>query len=107
MEEKVRVPEEDGMEGTDSTELMEEEDDGVVILRDRDILRAAMMKRHTTQAAVAKKMGVLANSLSQNMTRSRISMDNFKKILDAMDYDIYIVDRNTREAEWCVDVEDW
>ena len=82
-------------------------DDEVVILRDRDILRAAMKRRHATQNAVAEKMGMLPNSLSQNMNRTRISMENFKKILDALDYDIYIVDRNNQEAIWCVDVEDW
>ena len=78
----------------------------VVVLRDRDILRAAMMERHTTQMAVAEKMGMLPNSLSQNMNRNHISMDKFKAILDAMDYDIYIVDRNNKEAMWCVDVDE-
>ena len=79
----------------------------VVVLRDRDILRAAMKERSTTQIGVAKKMGISQNTLSQNMTRDRISVEKFKKILDAMDYDVYIVDRNNKEAKWCVDVEDW
>lgn len=78
----------------------------VVVLRDRDILRAAMTKRNTTQKVVAEKMGIAQTALSGNMSRDRISMDKFKAILDAMDYDIYIVDRNTGETEWCVDVDE-
>ena len=83
---------------------MEEEE--VVVLNEKDILRAAMRHRSTTQGAVAQKLGMSQNALSQNMTRERISMDKFKKILDAMDYDIYIVDRNTGNSEWCVDVDE-
>ena len=78
----------------------------VVVINERDILRAAIMERHTTQQAVADKLGMLSNALSQNINRSRISMDNFKKILDAMDYDVYIVDRKNKEALWCVDVDE-
>ena len=79
----------------------------VVVLRERDILRAAMNTRHTTQAAVGVKMGLSQTALSQNMSRDRISVEKFKKILDAMDYDVYIVDRTNKEAVWCVDVDDW
>jgi transcriptional regulator with XRE-family HTH domain len=79
----------------------------VVVLRDRDVLRAAMKERGMTQLSVAQKLGMLPNALSQNMNRNHISMDKFKAILDAMDYDVYIVDRNNKEAKWCVDVEDW
>ena len=78
----------------------------IVVLNERDILRAALHHRHATQQSVADKLGMSPNALSQNINRSRISMDNFKKILDAMDYDIYIVDRNTGESEWCVDVDE-
>lgn len=77
----------------------------VTILQDKDIMRMAIKARGTTQQQVAEKMGTSQNALSANMNRGRTSVENFKKILDALDYDIFIVDRKTGEAEWCVDVE--
>ena len=78
----------------------------VVVLDDKSILRAAMMERSVTQVALSEKLGISQSTLSGNMTRNRMGLDNFKKILDAMDYDVYVVDRRNKEAKWAVDTEE-
>lgn len=78
--------------------------DDVTILNEQDVLRAAMLRRGTNQTKLADKMGMLRNGLSQNMSRKRISLEMFRRILDAMDYDVYVVDRKTNEVAWKVDV---
>ena len=77
----------------------------VVILEDKGILRMALKRRGMTQANVASKLGIVPHAVSANMTRDHMGLDNFVKMLDAMDYDVYVVDRRTKEGVWCVDVE--
>lgn len=76
-----------------------------IILTENDVLRAAIKARGTSQVDVAKKLGMLQSALSQNIGRGRMTVDKFKTILDAMDYDVYVVDRRTGKAAWALDVE--
>ena len=76
-----------------------------IVLREQDVLRAAIRTRGTTQVEVAKKLGMLQGALSDSMSRNRVAVDKFKTILDAMDYDVYIVDRKTGEAVWALEVD--
>lgn len=69
---------------------------------EQEILRLAQRKRKVTQAMISEKIGVRGSALSQSMSRPRISLGMFAKILNAMGYDIMIVDRETGEAEWRV-----
>lgn len=69
------------------------------------IMRNAMKARGVTQVGLAEKMGMLQSSLSTRMTRQRISLESFRDILDALDFDIVIVDRDTGEEIWKVEVE--
>lgn len=75
-------------------------------LNERDILKKAQRKRAVTQETLAQRIGVKRNALNQNMNRSRMSLNTFIDVLNAMDYDIVIVDRETGEAEWKIDVPD-
>lgn len=72
---------------------------------DRMILKKAQKQRNTTQTVLAHQIGVSQNALSQSMNRPRISLGMFAKILDALDYDVMIVNRETGEAEWQLYVE--
>lgn len=78
--------------------------DQAEMLSENAILKAAIKKRNTTQTELADKMGMLRNGLCQNINRPHMTMDKFKEILDALEYDIYIVDRETGKAEWTLDV---
>ena len=73
-------------------------------LSERDILKKAQRKRAVTQETLAQRIGIKRNALNQNMNRSRMSLNTFVDVLNAMDYDIVIVDRETGEAEWKIDV---
>lgn len=77
----------------------------VVILEDKAILRMALKRRGMRQEDVGNKIGIKRNAVSANMTRDHMGLDNFVKMLDAMEYDVYVVDRRTKEGVWCVDVE--
>ena len=72
----------------------------------KDILKMAKNRRKITQTALAEKMGMKQNALSAYMLRNRISVWGFVKILNALDYDVVIVDRSTGEAEWKVEEEE-
>ena len=78
----------------------------VTVLDDKGILRMAIRERGTNQINVSEKLGIKQCTLSSNMNRERMGLDNFKKILDVLDYDVMVVDRKTGEAVWCLDVED-
>ena len=81
------------------------EENLVPIRGDKDILRLAQKSRHVTQDIIAEKLGVKRNALCQSMNRSRMSLGMFAKILDALDYDVVVVNRETGEAEWQLYVE--
>ena len=69
-----------------------------------DILRASMKERGITQVELADKLGILQSSLSGNINRRRMSLEVFREILDAMEYDVAVVDRRTGEIMWKVEV---
>lgn len=73
---------------------------------EREIMKKAQRKRAVTQETLAQRIGIKRNALNQNMNRSRMSLNTFVDVLNAMDYDIVIVDRETGEAEWKIDVPD-
>lgn len=81
------------------------EDKRIPIREDKEILKKAQRSRHVTQEVIANALNIKQNSLCQNMSRPRMSLGMFAKILDVLDYDVVIVDRETGEAEWQLYVE--
>ena len=71
---------------------------------DKMILKRAQKEREITQTELAEKMGTTQSALSGNMRRDRMSMDVFRDVLDALDYEIVIVDRKTGEPKWRVEL---
>lgn len=78
---------------------------GIEYEEDKYILRQARSERKIRQIDLADKLGIKQNSLSTAMGRQRMSLSVFRKILDALDYDVVIVDRKSGEAKWKVDGE--
>ena len=76
-----------------------------LIMRENDILSAARSCKGMTQAAIGKKLNMLQNAVSMNMSRKRISLEMFARLLDAMGYDVVVVDRDDGSAKWKVEVE--
>lgn len=74
-----------------------------IVLEDKDILRSAIRERNTTQKELGSKIGMSQTALSGNLTRDRMSLDNFKRMLNALDYDVAVIDRETGEVRWVVD----
>lgn len=72
---------------------------------DKDILKMAQKSRHVTQDMIAEKLNVKRNALCQSMNRTRMSLGMFTKILDVLDYDVVVVNRETGEPEWQIYVE--
>ena len=72
---------------------------------DRDLLKLAQKSRQVTQETIANRMNIKRNALNQNMNRTRMSLDTFAKVLDVLDYDIVITDRDTGKAMWKLEVE--
>ena len=81
------------------------EDKRIPTREDKDILKKAQRSRQVTQEVIANALNMKRNSLCQNMSRPRMSLGMFAKILDVLDYDVVIVDRETGEAEWQLYVE--
>ena len=67
---------------------------------ENDVIRVAMKARGLTQTALAEKVGTAQNSLSNAINRSRMSVQWLKKILDAMGFDLVVVDRKTGKQCW-------
>ena len=62
----------------------------------KHIIKSAMAHRGFTQNAVAKKAGWKnQSSLGTAINRENPSVDTMFRILDALEYDIVIVDRNS------------
>ena len=76
------------------------EDKRIPIRNEKDILKLAQKSRHVTQDVIAERIGVKRNALNQNMNRTRMSLDTFVKVLNALEYDIVITDRETGEQSW-------
>mgnify|MGYP002524305154 CR=1 FL=1 len=72
-------------------------------MEDKKVLKEALKSRGMTQTALAKELGMLVSGLSMNMSRDNMGLDNFRKILNALDYDVVVVDRRTGEKVWTVD----
>lgn len=71
---------------------------------DTMILKRALRSRDMMQSELAERMGIKQSTMSTNMRRDRMSMDVFRDILDALDYEIVIVDRKTGEPKWRVEL---
>ena len=72
--------------------------------KSNEILRMAKDSKGFRQTELAEKLGMAQASLSGNMNRSRIGLDVFAKLLDAMGYDVTIVDRESGKELWKVEV---
>lgn len=81
------------------------EDKRVPVRFDRDIIKYARKARGTTQDVIAGKLGIKQNALSQGVNRSRMSLWMFSRVLNALDYDVVVVDRETGEPMWKLLVE--
>lgn len=77
----------------------------VTELTDKAILKKAQRMRNMTQMELADALGMKQNSLSGSMRRDRMSLGVFAKILDALDYDVVIADRETGNVMWKLEVE--
>ena len=71
-------------------------------MEDKRILMEAMHRRGLTQTRLGERIGMKQNALSANMTRDRMGLDNFRKILNGMGYDVAVVDQRTKEVLWIV-----
>ena len=74
----------------------------ILVLNEGDAIRSAMKERGMKQIELAEKLGMLQSGLSNSINRKHISVDVFKTILDAMGYDVAVVDRQTGEVKWKV-----
>lgn len=81
------------------------EDKRIPIRGDKDILKLAQKSRHVTQDVIGERLGVKRNALCQSMNRARMSLGMFSKILDSLDYDVVIMNRETGEPMWTLYVE--
>ena len=72
---------------------------------DKAILRMALKERGTTQVEVADKLGMYQSGLSGLMNRQKMTIYGFSTILNAMDYDLAVVDRETGEVKWKVAIK--
>ena len=77
----------------------------ILVLNEGDAIRSAMKERGMKQIELAEKLGMLQSGLSNSINRKHISVDVFKTILDAMGYDVAVVDRQTGEVKCIVVVK--
>lgn len=71
---------------------------------ENDVIRAAMKERGLTQAVLAGRIGTAQNSLSNSINRTRMSVQVLKELLDAMEYDLVVIDRRNGTEKWKIDV---
>lgn len=74
-----------------------EKSEECVLLNEGDAIRRAMKERSVVQVELADRMGMLQSSLSGSLNRKRMSVDFIRSVMDALDYDIAIVDRTSGE----------
>ena len=74
----------------------------IQVKEDSMILKDAMKVRGLTQIELADKVGIKQSGLSGAINRKRMALGTFNNILDAMDYDVCVVDRNSGEIVWKV-----
>ena len=73
-------------------------------LIENSVVKAALKEREMTQMALAERMGISQTSLSNSINRVRMSVQVLKEVLDAMEFDVVVVDRRTGEEKWTIDV---
>lgn len=83
----------------------QEKKETVQAMDNGELLKAAMKERGMMQVDLADKLGVLQSSISGNINRKRMGLDVFCTMLNAMDYDVAVVDRETGEIMWKVAVK--
>ena len=69
---------------------------------ENQVMRTAMKERSMRQSDLAERMGTTQNNVSGNINRRKISLEMFKRIMDAMEYDIVVMDRRDGTAKWKV-----
>ena len=77
----------------------------IPVMEEGDILKASVKERKITQVELADRLGIRQSSLSGNINRRRMSLEVFSTILNAMGYDVAVVDRETGEVKWKVEVK--
>ena len=77
----------------------------VPVMEEGAILKASIKERGITQVELADRIGIRQSTLSDNINRRRMSLKVFGEVLNAMEYDIAVVDRSTGEIMWKVDVK--
>ena len=74
-------------------------------LNERGILRAAIKEQDMKQVELAKELNTQQNSLSAKMTRERMSVDTFKRVLNVPGYDVVVIEGISGEQMWMLDME--
>jgi len=74
-------------------------------MSENELVRAAMRERGMTQKVLADRMGTSQNNLSANLNRKRMSVEVFKGVLDALGYDVIVVDCEDGREMWKLDSE--
>lgn len=77
----------------------------VPVMEEGAILKASIKERGITQIELADRIGIRQSTLSDNINRRRMSLKVFGEVLNAMEYDIAVMDRSTGEIMWKVDVK--
>ena len=77
----------------------------VPVMEEGAILKASIKERGINQVELADRIGIRQSTLSDNINRRRMSLKVFGEVLNAMEYDIAVVDRSTGEIMWKVDVK--
>lgn len=77
----------------------------ISVMDEGSILKSAMKERGMMQVDLADKLGVLQSSISGNINRKRMGLEVFSTMLNAMEYDVAVVDRATGEVMWKVAVK--
>lgn len=77
----------------------------IPVMEEGEILKTSVKERKITQVELADRLGIRQSSLSGNINRRRMSLEVFSTILNAMGYDVAVVDRETGEVKWKVEVK--
>lgn len=75
----------------------------VPVMEEGAILKASIKERGISQVELADRLGIRPSSLSGNINRRRMSLEVFGEVLNALEYDVAVVDRNTGEIMWKVE----
>lgn len=71
-----------------------------------EILQSARKDRGITQVVLAERLGITQGTLSALLSRPHPSLNGFVKVLDAMDYEVAVIDRKTGENKWTVGIDE-